>query len=98
MDVENADCPGAQSCVDGQCAEPGVCTQDQDCRANRLCQSGQCEAPCEERGCPAQICDTGHRSHPCQSDDGCFSDRRCIDSACENLAVKVQLRRRTTIR
>lgn len=84
---EDAECPGAQGCVDGRCAEPAVCGGDADCTGDRLCLAGACADPCGRAGCPGALeCDAGTgrcgEAAPCAGDDGCFAGRRCLEGAC----------------
>ncbi|MCK6573143.1 hypothetical protein L6V77_18845 [Myxococcota bacterium] len=90
--VENAMCPGAQTCVDGRCNEPPVCRADVDCQAGRVCSGGVCQAHCGGAGCPGdQACDASGvclEASPCDADDGCFAGRRCVGGACESPCVE----------
>ena len=55
----NADCAGAQQCVDGACAEPDECADDRDCLGDRICigqgVASRCQAPCTVADCPRAL-------------------------------------------
>ncbi len=83
--VDNASCPGAQTCVDGQCRAPAVCFADGDCGLDRRCVANICMDGCGPgmpcRGtqvCEAALCVEGPS---CAADRDCVGDRRCHDAA-----------------
>jgi hypothetical protein len=72
---DNADCPGAMTCVDGRCAEAVPCSGDLDCLAGRVCRAGACRAGCAaDADCPGtRRCAEGI----CVEGDGCAADADC---------------------
>ncbi|MGC6418351.1 MAG: hypothetical protein ACON3Z_14610 [Bradymonadia bacterium] len=85
--MENADCRGAQSCVDGVCTEPDFCNGPLDCNPGRVCVDGGCRDSCERVPCEgALLCsrETGQcvEAAPCLDNEGCFDGRVCEAGNC----------------
>ncbi len=83
--VENAECPGAQVCLEGRCNDAAVCLQDADCAAGRICDAGTCADACGAnlpcRG--TQVCEAGRCAEGpnCVADRDCLGGRRCHPDA-----------------
>ena len=84
---ENADCAGAQSCVDGECVEPAVCRGAGDCNPGRVCVDEACQDHCETTPCAVRSLRRNgpmRGGSPCAGNDGCFDGRVCEGDICSD--------------
>ena len=87
--IEDAECPGSRSCIDGACPEASPCQTLPDCDEGRICAAGSCAEPCGAvNPCPGrQICDEasgacGAPAEGCVDNADCPGARECQNGAC----------------
>lgn len=89
--VVDGDC-AAGVCESGQCLNRG-CFVDADCGARRICALGSCAAAPPERcfshedcasgRCNLQTGECGPPPAPCERDQSCGPEERCVDALCQ---------------
>lgn len=88
--IADEDCPGAETCVANDRAEPFMCMADVDCIDPRVCGRQVCLDPCQgDEDCPGQqVCfPDGHCADPappCEGDGDCDGLQRVDAGACED--------------
>ena len=87
--IEDAECPGSRSCVDGSCPEASPCQTPRDCDEGRICAAGSCAERCGALNpCPGrQLCDEATRAcgappEGCVDAADCPGARECQSGAC----------------